>query len=93
MSTRGLKYDNFYPLIAIVVTLIINIALGFFWGGKTTSDIVNTQKSVNDLSETVKEFHADWKLTHETDIQAMNKIESHVCVLDTINKLECISTQ
>lgn len=78
------SYQQFIskPEISFWVPIIITIVSWAFYAGITVTKL-------NAIEQTLAEIKSD----SHTNLQAMNRLESHVCTLDTMNGLKCIDGQ
>ena len=76
------KYNNIYSVIMMLAVLIPLVG-GIFYGQGVT------QSKIDQLTVDVQKILQN----QETNLQAMNRVESHLCTLDTIHNIVCIANQ
>lgn len=76
------RTDNIYALIGCAVMLITALGGVFYRQGMTDDKLDNLIALVQEIKD-----------TQQINQQAMNRLESHVCTLDTRSNLTCIANQ
>lgn len=76
------RVDNLVPIAGLAITLVINVGALFWWGGRVDLKLENMQRTLTEIKD-----------NDHTRLQSMNRLQSHVCTLDTIHNIVCIANQ
>lgn len=76
------RTDNIISMIASAFMIIATLGAVFYRQGIT-------QEKLDNLIQLTQEI----RQTQQSNLQAMNRLESHVCALDTKSGIVCIANQ